>query len=417
MEVAMKKLHYGWFVCAACTLVLFCTIGFTSTAFSVYIPYINEFGGLTKTQGGVIIMVRCLVALFFIPIVEIYYQRTNIRIGVVLMLITLAGSFVLYSVAQSFAGFCIAAAVSGVCYGLGGMIPISILINRWFKSHQGLAIGICSAGSGATAIVMPPILTSLIEKISLPFAFLTQAAFVGIVAVITFVVLRNTPAEKGLKPLEDVHEGIQDTQQPQSGEQIPRKIMYRMYMAILLFGMGGYGTMQNIATLYATEGFSGMAISLLMTLYGIALLLGKLLYGRSTDLFGTYKSGYIFSAILITGGALCCFAGFGSAKVAIISMICLGLGLPLITVGISICAKDMSCPEEYGKVIKNFQFFLMAGSALSGPIPGVIADISGSYAPAYALLTTLIFASVILIQYTYWQTRRNNSKLLTDMDV
>jgi len=52
MEVAMKKLHYGWFVCAACTLVLFCTIGFTSTAFSVYIPYINEFGGLTKTQGG-----------------------------------------------------------------------------------------------------------------------------------------------------------------------------------------------------------------------------------------------------------------------------------------------------------------------------------------------------------------------------
>jgi predicted MFS family arabinose efflux permease len=408
----MKKLHYSWLICAACTLILFCTIGFTATTFSVYLPYIIDVGGLSKARGSTIIMIRSLTSLFFIPAVGKYYCRFNIRLGLMLMLLTLVISLVIYSQTKNFVGYCIAAAISGICYGLGGMIPVSILINRWFHSHRVLALGICAAGSGAAAFIMPPVLTTLVEIFTLPFAFLTQAIFVGVVAVISFIVLRNAPEEKNLSPLqvkqEIFHKNVEST--GNIGE-IDRKILYRMYIAVAFLGFGIYGAVQNISTLYTGEGFDSTTVSLFMSSYGFALLTGKLLYGHLTDSLGAYKSGFIFFSLLVIGCALCCFAGHGNTIIAMSSMIALGLGTPLATVGLSVFAKDMSVSGDYASMIKYFQFYFMVGSTLIGPIPGAIADLTESYVLSYALFTVLITIAMLFIQLSYRQIQIHKVKM------
>jgi predicted MFS family arabinose efflux permease len=407
----VKKLHYGWLICIACTLVLFCTIGFTATTFPVYLPYIVDAGGLTKARGGTILMVRSLSSLFFIPAVEKYYRSINIRLGLTLILLLLTISFVIYSQTEDFMGYCIAAFISGICYGLGGMIPVSILINRWFFSHRVLALGICAAGSGVAAIIMPPVLTSLVETFTLPLAFRAQAVFVGVAAVACFIILRNTPEEKNLSPLQAKYEAFRhDAESTENVGKINRKILSRMYIAATFLGLGIYGAVQNISPLYTNEGFDSTTTSLFMSSYGFALLLGKVLYGHITDLLGAYKSGFIFFPLLIIGCALCCFAGRGNTIIAMISMIALGLGSPLVTVGLSVFAKDMSVPCDYAKVVKYFQFYFMVGSTLVSPIPGAIADLTGSYIPAYALLTTLTVISMLFIQLSYRQMQNYKSK-------
>ena len=76
-------------------------------------------------------------------------------------------------------------------YGLGGMVPVSIIINRVFRDHQGLALGICAAGSGAAAMVLPPIVTALIEGGTFRRAAWWEAAFIVACAVIVLLTVRG----------------------------------------------------------------------------------------------------------------------------------------------------------------------------------------------------------------------------------
>lgn len=53
----MKKIHYAWFVCAGCALLLFCTSGLSINAFTIYQPYILKLNNFTNSQSSMIITV------------------------------------------------------------------------------------------------------------------------------------------------------------------------------------------------------------------------------------------------------------------------------------------------------------------------------------------------------------------------
>ena len=44
--------NYGWAICAACLIVLFCNSGLNTTGFAAYQPYLIKLGGLTNTQSS-----------------------------------------------------------------------------------------------------------------------------------------------------------------------------------------------------------------------------------------------------------------------------------------------------------------------------------------------------------------------------
>lgn len=50
----MDKKQYGWAICMACALLLFCTAGLAQTGFSAYQPYLTRIGGLTNTQASTV---------------------------------------------------------------------------------------------------------------------------------------------------------------------------------------------------------------------------------------------------------------------------------------------------------------------------------------------------------------------------
>ena len=60
----MKRIHYGWAVCAAATGLLFITMGTVSNGFSVYLPFIMAERGLTNAQTSSLVTLRCLVSFF-----------------------------------------------------------------------------------------------------------------------------------------------------------------------------------------------------------------------------------------------------------------------------------------------------------------------------------------------------------------
>ena len=90
--------------------------------------------------------------------------------------------------------------LAGVSYGLGAMLPASILMLRWFLSSRGTDIGICAAGTGISAVVFPPILSALIERFSLRACFYFEALVSLLAAIAVFLLIRETPKACGLVP-------------------------------------------------------------------------------------------------------------------------------------------------------------------------------------------------------------------------
>jgi len=129
-----------------------------------------------------------------------YYRRLGYRTGCALAAMLACVSFLLFAAAKSLAAYYFAGAVAGVSYALGSMVPASILMRRWFRAHSGLAIGICSAGTGLATVVFSPLFTAIAESGGVDRAFLWTAAFCAAAAVLVFFLIRSDPAALGLEP-------------------------------------------------------------------------------------------------------------------------------------------------------------------------------------------------------------------------
>ena len=185
---------YSWVICMACMLLIICTMGTCTNAFSVYLPYIEEHG-LTASAGSMILSIRCFFSLVGMLLVPLFYRHLSQRMGMTLTCLMAAAAFLIYSMANSALVYYCAAAVAGLAYGLGSLIPVSIVLNHWFATGRGFALGLCTAGTGISTICFPPLITLITEHFSLQTAFFAEGIFILCAAVLiwSFVIPRRKP--------------------------------------------------------------------------------------------------------------------------------------------------------------------------------------------------------------------------------
>jgi MFS family permease len=403
-------------------------MGMTMTGFTVYQPYLISMGGLSNTQSSTLVTIRSVFALLSMLGVTWFYKKLKLRAGLTVAIAGVVVAFTLFGLAHSYLGYAVAIAIAGLSYGLGGMIAVSMLINQWFVKQRALALGICSAATGASTIVLSPVVTVVVHRWSLSTAFIGQAVFTALVAVgVAAVVRENTararqtavviaeqdrPDEAGAIAAEadqfrdgNVIQIINAPKDQSAPKRNPVLNVIPVCVAMVLLGGLGNTAMAHISVLYTTVGRTPHQVSLLLSLIGLALVIGKLIYGKAVDRFGGYISNYVFFALVLIGNALCSIAGITGFGVAILAMIISGIGLPLATVGISIFAADLSRPADFTRVLQVFQVLYMVGSMVFGVVPGILADHTGSYVPFFVLCVILTVAVGALVQWNYLRMR------------
>lgn len=403
----MKKHHYAWTICAAGTLLIFITMGAVSNAFSIYMPYIRDEFGLTNAQTSTLVTMRLVVAFVCMLLIGKYYDLFNIRVGGSLAAAFGGLTFLIYSFASDFTLFAVGAGVSGLAYGFGSMVPVSILMTRWFDDHKALAISICSAGSGLGSIILPPVVTGLLSTLSMPTVFRIEAAFILLCAAVIYLTIRNYPHDMGLTRLGENRERLKQAAQDISA---PRSIKAPITKAVLIlscagsFLMGAQGNpgIMHIPVLYTSEGFTAVFAATLMSIIGAALTVGKIVFGEVTDKIGGFRSSIIFFILLVLGNGLCCLAGTGNAVLGLTAVAVLGVGYSVSTIGPSIWAGDLSSEMEFPKTMRTFQIFYSLGALITASVPGILADrFSGSYVPAYVMFTAMALIASFLIVGAY----------------
>ena len=401
--ISMKRIHYGWVVCLGCALLLFCTSGLSVNAFTIYQPYILEQNGFTNAQSSFIITIRSLFAFLSMFLTGVYYKRLSLRFGMTFAGMLTASSFVLFGCAKTYAMYCLAAMVLGFGYGFGTMIPIAIVLEHWFVQKRTLAISLCSAITGLSTLGFPSALTWAVESFGLRFTFCAEGVFVAILALLTFVFVRDNPAQKGEQPYgAELPEEI--IQHVRHSRILQKKNWYLLVPMLLLIGAMTNVGYSHLSVLAASEGFDSHIIALAITVSGVMMTVSKCIYGWVSEKLTTYRSNWIFGTILIAGMILCCITN-GNKIILFAAMCAYGAGLALTTVGLTAWAGDLSAPEQYDETVRRFQLGYAAGGLIFSSLPGILADyFHGSYIPAYVFFTVCTLFVVFSIQWTYCHT-------------
>ena len=402
-----KKIYYGWYVCLAGVMLTFITMGTVSNGFSVFLPYIMDQYGLTHAQTSSLVTIRCLVAFCGMLGVGFYYKKLGLRIGISLAALFAACSFLIFGTADSYPAFCAGATVSGIGYGFGSMIPVSILMNRWFVRHRALALGICACGSGLATIIMAPVTTWLVENLSMGAAFFIEGIVMLGMCLVIMLVMRSDPADKGLRPYGAEDEPVtEDGEKPAAENRDLRLSQWILLIAASLM-MGGVSTSgySHLPVLFNDEGFSSMTIAAMISGIGVMLTAGKMICGHITDRIGGRNSSSLFLCLLLAGNALCCICDPGSGLLTVVTVILLGIGYPIATIGPSAWAGDLVSGNNYAKVVRRLQISYSGGSLLFANMPGLLADRFGSYVPAYILFSSMLVAAVVFVRIAYGKYR------------
>ena len=396
----MKKIHYGWFVCLGCALLFFCTSGLCVNAFTIYQPYILRQNGLTNAQSSALITVRNLFIFVSMFLTGKYYRLFSLRTGMTLAGLVSALGFVLFGLAKNYAMYCLAAVAIGFGNGLGTMIPMAIILEHWFTRKRTFAISICSAVSGLSTLGIPTLLTWTIETYGLRTTFCAEGVFVALLALLTFLLVRDRPEQKGLLPYGAELEG-EETRAARRGSGLRWENWLLLIPMLLLLGAMTNVGYSHLTVLVSGEGFGSHTTAIAITLSGVMMTVCKCVYGFTAEKLGTYRTNWIFGSVLLAGMVLCCVMR-GSVLILFAAMCAYGGGLALTTVGLTAWAGDLSSPEQYDGTVRRFQLGYAAGGLIFSTLPGVLADrFGGSYVPAYMFFTGCALFVVLSIQWTY----------------
>lgn len=399
------KSHYEKIIVACCFLSLFVNIGLNSTSFGVYQPHIVAMPGIGDAAGSLVLSTRILVSAFAVIAVNRFYDIFNMRVGLTIAMALTGVAFFIYAAATTLPVFILGATVAGVAYGLGGFVATTTLVNRWYKSGIGTAIGIASVGSGVAGFLIPVIASNVIERQSLTTAFVGDGVLALVLALVVFVFLRNRPADIGAEPYvsEKVSSGSGSGQAARisRGVELSKREHVLVTAAMAMLGAFSLSVTAYYAVLLTSSGFDAHLAALLLSVIGACLTVSKFVAGELVDRIGTPRASLIMFALLVPGFILACMSELQIVPLAVVAAVCIGSGLSLGSVGLSVWSIELSSPANRVRSIKNYQIAYSFGGFAMNILPGPLKELTGTYVTAYGLMLALVLGTAFIILNTY----------------
>lgn len=424
--------HYERVIVACAFLLLFVNVGFTSTAFSVYQPYLVEIPGVGNVGGSFVVTIRTCVAFVCMFFTGAVFKRLNPRIGFFAATACTVLSFFVFSSVQTMAGLCVASVLAGVGYGFGGMVASTYLIGNWFKGKVGSVSGVVTMGSGVAAVVVPVLAGWVIEASSLSAAFMIEGMVALAIALVVLYFVRMTPYEMGLEPIGAAPEGDASAEGEGSGLKasatgrrpkspkapersrhpkhlkvrlstvpLPKGAYVAMMFAIVLLGGVSVAGYNYFGILLTSNGIDPVVAAAVISVAGVFLTLSKFAVGKVCDRFGTFAGSAVFFFLLLSAMVLCSLIGHGGVSEAAFAAVILGIGMPLGTTGVSLWSLELSSPDQMLKTIRHFQLAYAFGGFVFNMMPGVLAQATGNYNSTYDVLSVMTVVCAVIVLWVY----------------
>lgn len=294
-------IHYTWIIVAilATVQVLATSI---SMAAGILLPPLTDPGGDFGWSIGTIgagIATYYLVGATFAPVSGWLGDRYGAR------RMMMAGG-ILYGSSMILLGFVVELwqffIVFGVMLALTqsiSMVPLMASISGWFRRRLGLGTGILWAAGGVGTAIMAPFIGFLLSHVGWQATFWSIGVLGGSVILLLSTLLRNSPADIGLKPF-----GATDADPPPI---VRNAVMDRVRMKVFnqhirrtkafwnlptIHGLGcaGHGIVLVYSIPYATEQGVGLtSAALILTIISLVSIISRLLTPVLAENYGSKR--------------------------------------------------------------------------------------------------------------------------------
>lgn len=354
--------------------------------------------GFTGTQTSMILTVRSIAAFVVALFADKYFGLLGVKKGMIVAMIAGVASFFIFSVAGlNLALYYVAAVVAGVAYSYGMMMPSSMLLKKWFNQSRGTAISLAGCGTGLVSIIFAPLVQSTVDRFGLKASFYLQGGFIALVAVILAVLVVEDPAQKGLEPYGG-RDFVAVGRAKKGDSSLSKKSVLLLAFATMLVGFTSSPASAHYSVTFTTEGFDAMTVAKIISIYGVVLVASKFIFGRVVDKIGTRKSTVIYGT-LCTLAILMIFLTrfFRSVTWVTVTMVVVAVGVVIQTLGYPNWVSDLDS-KNYDHTLVRCQQGYQLGALVGSPLPGLIADATGTYTWAYLMFAvcTLLYVLIVL---------------------
>lgn len=292
---ARRGIYRGWWMVA----VGFLCIAFASSAPPAALPLIypevmKEFGWETTAATSIYFWKQIASALLALFVVGPMIERFGLRVTMTFLCVCTAIGMTTFLFVDSQWSY----NLSGFLFGMGGttiLVPVKVLVSRWFNRNQGLAVGVVMLGMSTGGVLVPLAGTALIHAFGWRIAFASLSLGIWLVALPLYLWLANDrPTEADL-----VREATGRTADPAAAERMRAAELDMTYGAILrtpmfwaiglglfMVGMIDTGMLQHTILYMKSEAHLSPAVAA-ATLSGTFAIgiAAKLIAGKAYDLW------------------------------------------------------------------------------------------------------------------------------------
>lgn len=401
-----KKSNYPWvivFTCLAWSGLIFGLVGNTVGLF--YAPVMKEMGW-TMTQTSFFMTIFPLVAAVTSPIAGKVYSMVH-KTQYILAGISIIWSLV-YIWSSTFMHLWqwnVYGVITGILGGFLMYIPVPMLINNWFTTKKGIALGIAACFVNVVPAICNPIITAQMAVYGWRSVRVALAIISCVVAVpCSLIFVRKFPEDKGLKPYGYGTPEAEAVGATSAHTGVTLKAAMKspaFYLCwVMAFCIVSCASMnQRIAGFATMKQFNPVAVGLASSFIMYGGIIGKLLLGWIRDKSNAKTTAFICAGLGIIGSILILAVGTTSVAVFYISLLIYGFGYSGLTVVPPIVTEDAFGSKNFGQIYANVTIVTCFASSIASLVYAEIVDKTKSYDGCFILTIALYLIFAVCVPF------------------
>ncbi|HMK36257.1 MAG TPA: MFS transporter [Desulfomonilaceae bacterium] len=306
--LAKQMLNYRW-VCYGMLLLTYIFVYFDRVAPAVIAPELMKEFGLSATSLGI------LSSMYFYPYAAmqipsgILSDRMGPRISVTIFFTIAAIGTALFGLAYTFGWIIVGRFLMGVGVAVV-WIPCMRILANWFRPKEFATLtGVMLTVGNAGAVLAAAPLAFLVGIVGWRASFYWLGAFMAIVAILNFIVLRNKPSDKDYPTVSEIdgidYYSVQTTKEVSFSENVKKLFGMKNYWLIAIYAFVIYGTVMGFQGLWCipylqqTYGLPKQEAANILMLWPIGMAVGCFAFGFISDRILKSRRNASFYGIII----------------------------------------------------------------------------------------------------------------------
>lgn len=373
--------------------------GFTSTYFYTsglfLIPVSNDLG-LSRSQASLGPLICTLGSAAITPFFGRLLDRVGpVRVALLSLFGLAVGFFSMAFFSASFATYLLCSLLIALLGSGSTSLSFSRIVLDAFVKRRGLALGFMLTGTGAGALLLPPLMMPIIQHSGWRTAYMYLGAYVsGAALLFSLLILPlgswlRAAASLARKQAAPVVSRAMNTAVWTDSRFI---LIGGMFFAL---GLSGLSLLVHFVPLLIGEGVPAARAATIAGSIGLASIGGRLIMGYLLDRFAPERLTLGVIALIAVCALLLIF---DARQTALLSAIGIGLVMGAESDLMSFFMIRYFAPSEYGSAYGGVFAVYLIGGAVGPAVTSLLFDLSGGYfIPLCAALVCLVVAAVVVV--------------------